>query len=222
MNDQIIANITARAIGTNRKRATPSRKNIGTNTMQMQSSETKAGVTIWLRAVEDRLLDRLALLQMPVDVLDGHGGVVDQDADREREAAERHDVERLADRRQHDDGAEHRERDRDRDDDGRAPAAEEQQDHHAGQQRRDARPRWRRRSMAPRTNSDWSPMKPIFSASGSWSLTSTTFCLMPAMISSVEIAPFFSTIISTERLPSTWTMLVCGGLPSRTVATSRI
>ena len=46
MNDQIIANITASAIGTNRKRATPWRKNIGTNTMQMQSSETKAGVTI--------------------------------------------------------------------------------------------------------------------------------------------------------------------------------
>ena len=76
-------------------------------------------------------------------------------------------------------------------------------------------------SIAPRTNTDWSPMKPIFSASGSWSLTSITFCLMPAMISSVEVAPAFSTIISTERLPSTWTMLVCGGLPSRTVATSR-
>ncbi len=74
---------------------------------------------------------------MVVDVLDGHGGVVDEDADRERKAAERHDVQRLADRRQHDDGAEHRQRDRDRDDDGRAPAAEEQQDHDAGQQRRD-------------------------------------------------------------------------------------
>src|SRR6202163_1821110 len=47
-NDQILANITASAIGTNRKRATPVRKNIGTNTMQMHSSETKAGVTIWL------------------------------------------------------------------------------------------------------------------------------------------------------------------------------
>ena len=54
-----------------------------------------------------------------------------------------------------------------------------------------------------RTNSDWSPMNPILSASGSESLTSITFCLMPAMISSVEIEPAFSTIISTERLPST-------------------
>ena len=47
MNEQTIANITASAIGTNRKRATPCRKNIGTKTMQMHSSETKAGVTIW-------------------------------------------------------------------------------------------------------------------------------------------------------------------------------
>jgi hypothetical protein len=34
-------------------------------------------------------------------------------------------------------------------------------------------------------------------------VTSITFCLMPAMISSVEVAPAYSTIISTERLPST-------------------
>ncbi len=46
MNEQPIANITASAIGTNRKRATPVRKNIGTNTMQMHSSDTNAGVTI--------------------------------------------------------------------------------------------------------------------------------------------------------------------------------
>src|SRR4030081_761974 len=42
-----MADITASAIGTNRNRATPSRKNIGTNTTQMHKSETKAGVTIW-------------------------------------------------------------------------------------------------------------------------------------------------------------------------------
>ena len=103
MNEQTIANITASAIGTNRKRATPVRKNIGTNTMQMQSSETKAGVTIWSAPSRIDGLDVLALLEMPVDVLDRHGGVVDQDADRERQAAERHDVERLAERRQHGD-----------------------------------------------------------------------------------------------------------------------
>jgi hypothetical protein len=76
--------------------------------------------------------------------------------------------------------------------------------------------------IALRTNTDWSPTKLIFRLSGSCDLTSITFCLMPEMISRVEIAPALSTIISTDRLPSTWTMLVCGGLPSRTVATSRI
>ena len=62
-----------------------------------------------------------------------------------------------------DDRAEHGQRDRGGDDHGRAPAAEEQQDHQAGQQRGDdafaATP-----LMAPRTNIDWSPMKPILSA----------------------------------------------------------
>ena len=43
-----------------------------------------------------------------------------------------------------------------------------------------------------------------------------------AMIAKVETAPFLSTTISTERLPSTCTILVCGGLPSRTWATSRM
>ncbi len=41
-----MAKDTASAIGTNRKRATPVRKNIGTNTMQMHSVETNAGTAI--------------------------------------------------------------------------------------------------------------------------------------------------------------------------------
>ncbi|QIN65450.1 hypothetical protein SBC1_54950 (plasmid) [Caballeronia sp. SBC1] len=45
-NEAIIAKITASAMGTNRKRAMPSSSNMGTNTMQMHSSETRAGVTI--------------------------------------------------------------------------------------------------------------------------------------------------------------------------------
>ena len=46
MNDATIANTTASAIGTNRNLATPSRKNIGTKTIQMQSIDTNAGVAI--------------------------------------------------------------------------------------------------------------------------------------------------------------------------------
>src|ERR1700684_2804017 len=46
MNDHTIADMTASASGTNRKRGTPVKKNIGTNTMQMHNNDTKAGVTI--------------------------------------------------------------------------------------------------------------------------------------------------------------------------------
>ncbi|MPN13791.1 hypothetical protein SDC9_161117 [bioreactor metagenome] len=44
--EAIMANTTAWASGTNSDRATPVRKNIGTNTMQMQRVETKAGAAI--------------------------------------------------------------------------------------------------------------------------------------------------------------------------------
>ena len=44
--DASMANTTASARGTNRYLATPVRKNIGTNTMQMQIVETKAGSAI--------------------------------------------------------------------------------------------------------------------------------------------------------------------------------
>ena len=52
-----------------------------------------------LGAVQDCGLDLLAVLEMPVDVLDRHRRVVDQDADGERQPTERHDVDRLAEQR---------------------------------------------------------------------------------------------------------------------------
>ena len=61
----------------------------------------------------------------------------------------------------------------------------------------------------------------IVTLSGRTFLSSSTRCLMPSMMASVDTEPFFSTCSSTERPPSTCTMLVCGGLPSRTWATSR-
>ena len=44
--------------------------------------------------------------------------------------------------------------------------------------------------------------------------------LMPLTMSSVEVVPFLNTLSSTERLPSTCTILVCTALPSCTWATS--
>ena len=42
-----MANTTASANGANRYLATPPRKKIGTNTMQIESVETSAGTAIW-------------------------------------------------------------------------------------------------------------------------------------------------------------------------------
>jgi hypothetical protein len=60
-----------------------------------------------LGAVEDGLAHALAVLQVPVDVLDGHRGVVDQDADGQGQAAQGHDVQRLMQGRQGGDGRQH-------------------------------------------------------------------------------------------------------------------
>jgi hypothetical protein len=98
MKEAIIAKTTALAMGEQEARHA-GRKNIGTKAMQMHSSDTKAGCTICARH-PDGVLHTLALFQVPVDVLDGHGGVVHQDAHRQRQAAQRHDVERLARQRQ--------------------------------------------------------------------------------------------------------------------------
>ena len=49
-------------------------------------------------AVEDGLLDVLAHFEIAVDVLDLDGGVVDEDADGQRQSAEGHDVDGLAER----------------------------------------------------------------------------------------------------------------------------
>ena len=84
-------------------------------------------------AFEDGFAQLVALFEIAFDVLDGDGGVVDQDADGECEATEGHDVDGLADEAENDDGGEDRERDGDGDDEGGAPGAEEEKDHQAGE-----------------------------------------------------------------------------------------
>jgi hypothetical protein len=76
--------------------------------------------------------------------------------------------------------------------------------------------------MAARTNSDWSLIGATFSTSGQAAFISASLARMPSTIAKVDVLPFFSTDISTERPPSTCTMLVCGELPSCTWATSRM
>ena len=95
-------------MGTNRYRATPLKKNMGTNTMQIDNSGHERGNRNLRRTVKDRLLQFLACFKIAIDVLNGDGGVVDQDAYRQRQAAQRHDVDGLVQRVEHDQRAQNR------------------------------------------------------------------------------------------------------------------
>ena len=75
--------------------ATPVMKTTGTKTMQMHSVETKAGVAICCAPSRMARMIGLPIARLRLDVLDLDRGVVDEDADGERQAAERHHVEGL-------------------------------------------------------------------------------------------------------------------------------
>ena len=132
--DASMAKTTAMARGVKRYLAAPVSSRTGTNTMQMESVETKAGRGDLLRAIEHRAHQRLLHGHVAVRVFDFHRGVVHQDADRQRQAAQRHDVDGLAHQAENDERDQDRKRNGDADDDGAAPASEEEQDHQAGEE----------------------------------------------------------------------------------------
>lgn len=89
------------------------------------------------RSVEDGAQERLRHRVVAVDVLDLDGRIVDEHADRERQAAQRHHVDGLAGDVQREDRRQDGERNRD-DHDQHAPSrAEEDQHHQRHQHRRD-------------------------------------------------------------------------------------
>ena len=65
-------------------------------TQLIASVETSVGTAMPAEPCSVACRQRHAVLEQPVGVLDGHCGIVDQDADREREAAQRHGIERVA------------------------------------------------------------------------------------------------------------------------------
>ena len=66
--------------------------------MQMHSVETSAGTAICDAPSRIASCDFLALIEIPVDVFDFHRRVVHQDSHRQRQAAQRHDVDGLVQR----------------------------------------------------------------------------------------------------------------------------
>ena len=72
-------------------------------------------------------------LAIAIDVLDLDRGVVHQNADRQSEPPERHDIDRLPDRTERNDRGQDRQRDRGRNDHGASPTAQECENHESGQ-----------------------------------------------------------------------------------------
>ena len=138
-NDAIIAKPTASESGTNSDRDTPVMKNDGTNTATTDNMASSRGTTTSPLASSTARATRCAARQVGVDVLDRHRGLIDEDADGQRQAAERHDVDRLTRAPQRDDRGEQRKRNRDHDNRRAAPVAQEQQHHQAGQERTEHR-----------------------------------------------------------------------------------
>ena len=91
-----IAKPTASDSGTNSDRAAPCMKNDETNTARMQSMASSRGHGGLCDAIQHGPRQRLAALQLRVDVLDLDGRFVDQDADGQGQPAERHQVDRLS------------------------------------------------------------------------------------------------------------------------------
>ena len=91
-----MANTTASPSGVNRNFAGPSRNTTDVNTQLIASVETMRRHRNAGGAVQRRGGKIHAFAAQPMGVLDRHRRIVDQDADRERHAAERHGVERVA------------------------------------------------------------------------------------------------------------------------------
>ena len=98
--DAIIANTTAIASGVNRYCAVPVSSSTGTNTMQIDKRGHERRHGDLRRAVQHRANQRLAHREVAMRVLDLHRRIVHQDADGERQAAQRHHVDGLAEQAQ--------------------------------------------------------------------------------------------------------------------------
>ena len=188
--------------------------------MQIQIVDTSAGTAIC--AAPSRIAWRIALpsSRLRFDVFDFDRRVVDQDADRQRQAAERHDVDGLAQRAQHqievriESGME------------TAMISVLRQLPRKIRIMMPVRPRqsWLRESRPDRRPHEdrliGQRLHFQIRAARVAAICGSRLCA-PATISSVEALPVLRIDTSAPRWPSSRTMLVCGAKPSRTWATSR-
>ena len=134
-----MAKTTASAKGTNRKRATPVRKNMGTKTILIESVETNAGMAICCALSRIAWCNSFPAANWRSAIFDFDRGIIHQDSHGQRESAEGHDVDGLAQSTEDQQRSQNRKRNRDGDDQSAAPTAQEQQNHERGEAGRDAR-----------------------------------------------------------------------------------
>src|ERR1019366_367077 len=97
-----------------------------------RESGDKSGDGDFLRTIQDSLDGLFAHGEVPVDVLDCDGRVIDQNTYGKGKTAEGHNVNGLPDRTQNDDGRQNRQWNRDSDNQRAAPASQKHQDHEPG------------------------------------------------------------------------------------------
>ena len=78
--------------------------------MQMASVDTNAGTAICCAPSRMACFNSFFMPKVALDVFNFYSGIVHQYPDRQRQAAQRHDVERLTQRAKHDHGCENRQR----------------------------------------------------------------------------------------------------------------
>ena len=135
--DEIMAKPTARVSGMNSDRSGSAMMNAGMNTDRMQSNASSRGTAVMRLPWSTAVATFGGAPHLHVDVLDGHRRLVDEDADRQRHAAQRHDVDRVARHPEPEQRPEQGERDVGDDDDHAPQSPEEQEDHQPGQARAD-------------------------------------------------------------------------------------
>ena len=94
--DTIMANPTASVSGMKSDRSGSPMMNAGTNTERMHKRASRIGTAVALLPRSTAVAIIGVRAHLHVHVLDGHRRHVDQDADRQRHAAQRHDVDRVA------------------------------------------------------------------------------------------------------------------------------
>ncbi len=93
--DAIIENATASDSGTKSCRLTPTMKNDGTNTARMQNIESRRAIAVRLHASTTARARETPGQHLRVNVLDLHRRLIHQHAHRQRQPAQRHDVDGL-------------------------------------------------------------------------------------------------------------------------------